>query len=466
MGSGRCHEGDSAAMTDSDLQLQLAEAVDDLGVPGAAAGVVTAGRRTVAFAGVTSVDNPLPVDERTLFQLGSVAKTYTATALVRLAEQGRVDLGERVRAYVPELRLHDERVADAVTVLQLLNHTAGWDGDLWVDTGEGDDALERYVEQLAELPQQFPLGAAASYNNAAFGLAGRVIEKVTGQPYETALDELVLAPLGLTHTITSLNDLMTRRCCVGHRQEEDGALQANRPWSDPRAETAMGGRIAASLPDLLDWGRFHLSGGRTAGGDQLVAEPLLRAMQRASSEHELMPDVRVGIAWFLREVDGVGIVEHAGDVSGQQALLTLVPSRDCAIAVLANSTPNGQELKDRIVRWALEAHLGLVHRDPEPLDLPADALVEYTGTYRSEGVLMQVEPADGRLLVTVTMSEADGTMGSPDSVPIGMLDGERFLVVDGPFKGFQGSFSRDGAEVVSLMLAGRIVPRLSDPVRT
>jgi CubicO group peptidase (beta-lactamase class C family) len=424
-------------MTDADLQLRLAEAVQDLGVPGAAAGVFHAGRRTVAFAGVTSIDNPLPVDEQTLFQLGSVAKTYTATALVRLVEQGRIDLRAPVRAYVPELRLQDERVADEVTVLHLLNHTAGWDGDHWVDTGEGDDALERYVEQLAEVPQLFPLGAAASYNNAAFGLAGRVIEKVTGQPYETALDQLVLAPLGLTRTITSLNDLMTRRCCVGHRQEEDGGLQANRPWSDPRAETAMGGRIAASLPD-----------------------------QRASSEHELMPDVRVGISWFLREIDGVGVVEHAGDVSGQQALLTLVPARDYAIAVLANATPNGQELKDRIMRWALEAHLGLIQRDPEPLDLSADELVEYTGTYRSEGVVMRVEPADARLVVTVTMSEADGTMGSSDTVPIGMLDGERFVVVDGPFKGFQGYFSRDGAEVVSLMLAGRIVPRLDDPVRT
>jgi hypothetical protein len=93
-------------------------------------------------------------------------------------------LGAPVRTYVPELQLRDEQVAREVTVLNLLNHTAGWDGDLFEDTGEGDDALDRYVKRMATIEQVTPLGSIVSYNNASLGLAGYVIERVTGQRFE------------------------------------------------------------------------------------------------------------------------------------------------------------------------------------------------------------------------------------------------------------------------------------------
>src|SRR5204862_4936357 len=112
-----------------------------------------------------------------------------STAIMRLVEEGKVDLHAPVRTYVPELKMRDETVARDVTVLQLLNHTAGWDGDLFVDTGNGDDALEKYVVKMADIQQVTPLGSVVSYNNASLSLAGHVIEKVTGKPYETAMRE-------------------------------------------------------------------------------------------------------------------------------------------------------------------------------------------------------------------------------------------------------------------------------------
>jgi len=93
------------------------------GMPGAAAGVLVDGREAYAFYGVTSTENPLPVDQDTLFLLASVSKTYTATAMMRLVAEGRVELGAPVRRYVPELRLSNERAAADITVLNLLNHT-------------------------------------------------------------------------------------------------------------------------------------------------------------------------------------------------------------------------------------------------------------------------------------------------------------------------------------------------------
>ena len=114
-------------------------------IPGVAVGVWADGREAFACQGVTSIDNPLPVDPGTLFVLGSVSKSFTATALMRLVASGQVELDAPVRRYVPELVLADEQVAAEITVRNLLNHTAGLDWRIVTDTGDGDDALAGYV---------------------------------------------------------------------------------------------------------------------------------------------------------------------------------------------------------------------------------------------------------------------------------------------------------------------------------
>ncbi|MBO0838390.1 MAG: beta-lactamase family protein, partial [Actinobacteria bacterium] len=184
-------------MDEQQLQAAVTEAAERLAVPGVAVGVFLDGAEHYAVHGVTSVENPLEVDTGTLFQFGSTGKTYTATTIMILVERGLIELDAPVRQYVPELRLKDEETASKVTVLQLLNHTAGWAGDLLDNTGSGDDALAKYVELMAGLEQVTPLGSTVSYNNASLSLAGRVIEKVTGKTFEEAMKELLFEPLGL-----------------------------------------------------------------------------------------------------------------------------------------------------------------------------------------------------------------------------------------------------------------------------
>src|SRR5215472_11099252 len=199
-------------------------------VPGVAVGIFCDGEERYAYHGVTSVENELAVGPSTLFQIGSTTKTYTATATMALAEAGEVGLDDPVRAYVPELRLKDEAAARAVTVVQLLNHSAGWDGDYFEDTGDGADAIAKYVAKMAQLEQVSPPGAVASYNNAAFVLAGRLVEKVTGQAYAAAIKRLILEPLGCDESFFSAGEVMTRRCAVGHAyQEQQGAVTVARP---------------------------------------------------------------------------------------------------------------------------------------------------------------------------------------------------------------------------------------------
>ena len=248
------------------------------GIPGVAVGVWADGREIYACHGVTSIDNPLPVDRDTLFVLGSVTKTYTATALMRLVAEGRVELDAPVRRYVPELRLADEQAAAEITVLNLLNHTAGLDWGLIVDTGEGDDALARYVAKLAELKLIAPPGARASYSQAGYNLAGRIIEKVTGLTYERAVASLLFEPLGLSHSFFARDDVMTRRFAVGHNLGEDGTLSIARLWRRWRGDNPGGG-LASSVADQLRWARFHLGDGRAESGVRVLPAEVLHRMK-------------------------------------------------------------------------------------------------------------------------------------------------------------------------------------------
>jgi len=200
-------------------------------VPGVAVGVFWQGREHLKGFGVTNVDHPLPVDAETLFRIGSTTKTFTATAMMRLVEQGKVDLAAPARKYLPDLKLADEAAAARVTVRQLLNHSAGWMGDDYGDFGRGEDAIARYVAGMKQLPQLTPPGEVFAYNNAAVVVAGRVIETLTGKPYETALQELVLEPLGLRHSGFFTDQLVGESIAASHDAKEDHVVVMSGAWA-------------------------------------------------------------------------------------------------------------------------------------------------------------------------------------------------------------------------------------------
>ena len=177
--------GDRGEMTfaplESTLPQLLASSCAEHNVPGAAVGVLLDGAEYFACHGVTSVTDPLPVTPDTLFLIGSTSKTLTATALMALADQGKVRLGDRLTGHLPGLPVADEAARAAVTVGQLLDHTAGWTGDVETEGGWGDDALAAAVpELLAKAEQITPPGEVMSYNNTSFVVAGQLLATLAG----------------------------------------------------------------------------------------------------------------------------------------------------------------------------------------------------------------------------------------------------------------------------------------------
>jgi CubicO group peptidase (beta-lactamase class C family) len=344
-------------------------------VPGFALGLLRDDEEFTAGFGVTNLQHPLPVDADTLFQIGSITKTFTATAAMRLVDQGRLDLDAPVRQYLPDLRLLDGDAQACVTPRHLLTHTAGWIGDYFSDTGRGDDALARYVAELAEVEQLTPPGAHYSYCNSGFALLGRVIEVLTGETFETALRRLVLEPLGLERSFLFPEDAMTYRFAVGHANVRDQPVIAQ-PWSLPRSTTPAGG-ITATVRELLRYARFQLGDGSGLNGEAVLRPESLHAMRQPLVPSTGLPDRAVGLAWNI----GPTNINHSGGTLGQRAFLMISPEHCVALATLANAQV-GDQVAFRAMRWVGGRLLKL----PRPPDTPViptsqSVLDSCTGVY-------------------------------------------------------------------------------------
>jgi CubicO group peptidase (beta-lactamase class C family) len=450
-------------MTANELHQIVAETAAEYAVPGIAVGIWHQGREIYSSHGVTSVANPLPIDQDTIFTLGSTSKTFTATALVILAEQGKVDFDSPVRRYLPELKLADEETAATITIGNLLNHTAGFDTWMLLDTGDGDDALATYVDHLHELTLIAEPGERASYSQAGFNLLGRVIEVVTGKTYERAVAELLFEPLGLENTTFFAAEAMTRKFSLGHSVTDDGTTVSPK-WKLHRAQNAGGGG-ASTASDLVRWARFHLGDGRAESGERLVSAEALQAMRRQTVElrGSSIGD-GFGICWFLREIDGAATFGHGGSSHGQFADFIVVPEHDFAIAVTTNAEPGGTPCNQAVIRWALEHYLGLVDRDPEPVAHDAERAAETVGDYEVD--MMTVSIVDeGDHLTLAARIKPELRAASDEAMPadcepahMGFLaeDGDDYIVTAGPLQGQRGYFTRDEHGVVNgIDLAGR-----------
>ncbi len=412
-------------------------------VPGVALGIVYEGREFVKGFGVTNVRHPLPVDQRTLFQIGSTTKTFTATAVMRLVEAGQLVLDEPIRTYLPDFAMRDAEVTARLTTRHLLNHTGGWEGDFFADTGNGDDALARYVKLMADLPQLTPLGTILSYNNAAFSLAGRVVEVVTGKTYEAALNELVLEPLGLKHSFLFPADVMTHSFAVGHATIADKTIVL-RPWQLTRACASAGG-IAASMMDQIRYARFHLGDGTAEGGARVLTPESIAMMQTPGDAGML--DIKMGLAWMTTEIGGLRRVFHGGGTFGQISAFTMTPERKFGLALATNSTSGGffnlEVTKDLVAKF-------LGNDAPEPAEIPMTPpqMAEYSGRYTQATGDIEIKTEAGKLMVQLHPKGGFPTKDTPAGPPpppfrIGLVGTDRVAMVEPPFKDIQGEFIRN-----------------------
>ena len=412
--------------------------------------------------GLTNVDNPQPVTADTVFPIASISKTVVATALMRLHDQGRLDVEAPVVDYLPDFSVGDPDATREVRIWHLMTHTPGWEGQL-ATPDRGSATLASFVEGLTDLPQLARPGEVWSYNNAGWGVAGRIVEVVADASINEALDDLVFDPLGLQHAFSRTGEAMTYRFAAPHR-EVDGSTRVNRPFQLPA--NVAGGGCAMSVENLIRYARFHLGDGTGPSGDRLLSGASLRAMRTPRVVKNSTTD-EMGLGWHLRTLDGVLTAQHGGTLGGHCLHVQLVPDRDLCFAILTNHR-DGWRLNEEVAAAVLEQYEGLTlapgqrtggnrggnermtrHAAPLPAQPP---VVEYVGTYGRPPVGEFVVREDNGQLVVGT---------GPRAYPLVFWGPDvAYASGGGAFEGMAVEFVRDAAgRVTWIRVNGRIARR-------
>lgn len=394
-------------------------------IPAASVAVLSGGQVISAATGVLNNSTGVEATVTSLFQVGSITKVWTSTLIMQLVDEELLDLDAPVQTVLPDFTLGDAAAASKITVRQLLSHVAGFEGDLFTDTGTGDDCVQKYVATLGDTPQLFSPGERFSYNNAAFVVLGRIIEVLRDAPFDRVLRERLITPIGLHHVATDAAQAIMFRAAVGHLAAEDSDEPVPAPvWSLVRSNVPAGAMLSMTAEDLLGFAQMHINDGLASDGSRVLSSASVHAMQQ---KHVDLPEFGLmgdgwGLGWSLYDWDGAPVIGHDGGTIGQAAFLRVVPEKGIAVAILTNGgTPF--ELYSTIMAHVLAELAGVtVPALPAPADPPPSFDVSrMLGTYTSSVADSTVRQDEaGRIWLEQTMKGIFAELG-PAPTPVELV---------------------------------------------
>jgi CubicO group peptidase (beta-lactamase class C family) len=333
-------------------------------IPGVAVGLVDRGHLVFARGfGYRDVHHHLPVTPDTLFPLGSCSKGFTATAIALLADEGRIALDAPVRTYLPDFSLQDPVASATLTTRDLLTHRSGLPRhDLfWYQAPFSRDELYRRLRFLEPVG---PPRGQWRYNSLMFVVAGRIVEKVSGQSWESFVQARILAPLNMRRTVLSPEAMEADPDHASPYVVRQGRLQGM-PMLKGMSAIAPAGAVQSSVRDLARWLTFHAT--RSPG---LVGEAQWRELHRPQAEMPEwdQPEVQhphYALGWIHESYRGHPLVIHDGSVDGFTVHLSFLPETGQGLIILMNRD-NATEALTALAYSAYDRLLGL-----EPLDWEA-----------------------------------------------------------------------------------------------
>jgi len=362
-GRARAQEAPLAGFDD-----HVNQALKDWEVPGLAVAVVKDDR--IVFArgyGVRELGKPAPVDERTLFAIGSSSKAFTAASVAMLVDEGKVKWDDPATKYLPGFQLYDPYATRELTVRDLLTHRSGLErGDLlWYASAYDRDEVLRRVRHLKPT---WSLRARFGYQNIMFLAAGQVLPAVTGKSWDDFVRERTFAPLGMTSSSTSIRAFAgSASVATPHTKFEEKVEPV--AWRNID-NIGPAGSINSNVVDMAQWVRLQLGGGEYQG-KRLLSAAAVKEMHSPQAiiplttmYEKLYPEAHFltyGLGWFLSDYRGRKVVEHGGAIDGMRAVVAMMPEEKLGLVILTNrhTTVVGQALMFRI----FDAYLGVPQRD-------------------------------------------------------------------------------------------------------
>ncbi len=318
-----------------ELDALAAEAMAEWQVPSVAMAVVQNGETVLLKAyGQRNVEAGLRTTTATHFTICSITKTFTATGLAMLVDDGRLDWTKPVRDYIPEFRLHDAIATDRVTVRDLLSHHSGLPRHDWIWM-PGDLSRNEMLAAMRHIEPSRDIRTSYQYSNLGYNVASIVAERITGLSWEQFTQTRIADPLNMPMTFSTESLQATEDAAtpyIIHRNQR----QPTKHW--PIRATAAGA-INTSAAAIANWMTFLLAEGEF-GGQRLLSSAMIRDMQAphvysGAPEFEVGP-LHYGLGFFSTTYRGERIVGHSGGWLGWSTLMRLMPEKNLGLAVFCN----------------------------------------------------------------------------------------------------------------------------------
>lgn len=352
--------------TDADfaaIDAYVAEQVRVQGIPGLGLGILQDGQIAHLQGFGVADSSGRAVTPQTPFYIGSVTKSFTALAVMQLVEAGKIDLDAPVQTYLPWFELADKEASAQITVRNLLNHTSGIsevDGNrYWPSQTD----LEETVRGFNSLSITQPVGSTFQYANINFGIAGLIVEVVSGQTYGDYVAEHIFEPLDMRHSYTSRLSAQADGLAEGHH------YMFGRTFSDDGASPPIylpTGFLIASVEDLSHYAVAQLNEGRYGDTSVLSLQGITDLHTPAIAAGEAN---QYALGWYIGEIDGNRAVWHQGDTSRFHSVVLLMPERGLGIVLLANVSGFIQ-LETQVANIALGIFNLLNGETASPVSLP------------------------------------------------------------------------------------------------
>ena len=370
----------------AELDQYIQKVLTDGQIPGMAIAVVRNDSVLVAKGyGVRELAKPGRVDENTVFDIASLSKSFTATAVAMLVDRGTLRWDDPVTKYLPDLVLPNEQLTSQATVRDFLSHRTGLNAVnmMWVLT-----AVDRaeVLRRMRYVPIGAPFRQTMIYSNIGYTVASEAAARAAGTTFESLLRDLVIKPLGLTSTTWTYeqaarmpNVASAHATIAGRQQSIRRELQ--------RQPIAGAAAVQSTVTDLTRWMRLHLNNG-VLDGKRYVSDSSMRAMHSVQVGIATTPPMRAarlvedtvigyGMGMQIMDYRGHPLLWHTGSGDGQYAYMALLPRDRLGVVVLVNT-------------WSVFIHTALMNRildtylGYEPRDWVGETLARLPATIRAQ----------------------------------------------------------------------------------
>lgn len=362
----------------NDMEQQLSEAVQNNDIPGFALSVFNDSEVLYekSFGLTNWEESNQQITENTLFRIGSVSKSLTATLIMKLVEEGLLELDVPITNYIEKFTLQNELYAKIITLRMLLSHTSGLPNGGDIEGPRDQSGWETYIDEVvSNLELENPPGALYHYSNHGFNIAGYVAQSVCQKPFAELMKEYVFQPLGMERTMYDPLEAMTYPLALAHEKTEHGEWKVQHKF----AENVTNYPSFFAMSTLHDMSRFammHLNKGVFEGRTFLKPETI-EEMHKKHYDNYTLNDFGSCLGVFTERTRGLNMLWHSGEISTYKCIYYLIPEKKLGFITMAT-----QDVGWEIIDQLIETFIGPAEEtEMKKVQVDGEILKSFEGNY-------------------------------------------------------------------------------------